>query len=163
MPTYPIFRCRVCDGAVQMESNANKDMFPSHGLSKKSLFSSELDSDDFSKYCRGQGKFYSEPPRSVFASPVGAHHFNYSGTFHGLCCYCALGKGLCSESFRDVGCYHCKRRSLVVREFSKLKVLKPNGKQAASWEASGWGGLSNSLVDHILRMLVGEKARLTFE
>ena len=164
MPTYPIFHCKVCDSAVQMESSASKDMFPVSGLGRNLLFSRELDSEEeFVKYCRGQGRFYANPHQreQLYASPVGRNHFNYSGTFQGLCCYCALGRGLCSESFQDVGCYQCKRRALVVKEFSRLKVFRGAGAQA-SWESNGWAGLSNPLIDHILRMLVGEKTRLVF-
>lgn len=157
MPTYPIFHCRVCDSAVQIESSATRGMFPTQGFSKQLLLSCELDSDDFAKYCRGQGRFYANPPPSIYISPVGQNHFNYSGTFHGLCCYCALGEGLCPESFRDVGCYQCKRRALVVKEFSKLKDVVCH---SSSWEANGWSGLSNSLIDYILGMLVGEKTKL---
>ncbi len=196
MPTYPIFHCKVCDSAVQMESSASKNMFPVCGLGRNLLFSRELDSEEeFVKYCRGQGRFYAinnnnnnNPQQQLSSlsyyasSPVGQNHFNYSGTFQGLCCYCALGRGLCSESFQDVGCYHCKRRALVVKEFSKLKVVLRRGGAAAaasggatttttvaaakasssSWESNGWAGLSNPLIDHILKMLVGEKTRLVF-
>lgn len=163
MPAYPIFHCKVCDSAVQMESNASNDAFPVPGLGKNLLFSCELDSDEFAKYCRGQGLFYANPPRELYASPVGKNHFNYSGTFQGMCCYCALARGLCSESFSDVGCYQCKRRALVVREFSRLKISRSAGLLLQpSWESNGWSGLSNSLIDHILRMLVGEKARLVY-
>jgi hypothetical protein len=63
----------------------------------------------------------------------------------------------------EVGCYQCKRRYQAVREFSKLKVQKTEEGEQTSWESSGWGGLSDSLVDLILHMVVGEKAKLVGE
>jgi len=73
----------------------------------------------------------------------------------------------------------------VVKEFSRLKVLFRRGgggaaaggdagaasssdatvakaSTSSSWESNGWAGLSNPLIDHILKMLVGEKTRLVF-
>ena len=61
-------------------------------------------------------------------------------------------------SFNDVGCYHCKTRCMLIQEFSKLK-LQGRGRDG-SWEACGWTGLSDSLIDFILRMIVGEKVKL---
>jgi hypothetical protein len=163
MPTYPIFQCKVCDSAVQLESAASKNAFPMCGFGRQVQFSCQLDSDDYSKNCRGQGRFYASVPSSPYASPVDQNHFNYSGSFAGMCCYCAFGSGLCRESFEEVGCYQCKRRYQAVREFSKLKVQKTEEGEQTSWESSGWGGLSDSLVDLILHMVVGEKAKLVGE
>lgn len=160
MPVYPIFRCKGCGCAVQLESHATKGMFPSHGFHLNTLFSGELDSDEFAKYCRGQGRFYAEPPRSLYASPVNANHFNYSGIFQEMCCYCALGEGLCAESFRDIGCYHCKRRYMAITEFGKLKRRRVGESGLSVWNASGWAGLSDALIDHILGMLVGDGTKL---
>ena len=185
MPTYPIFHCSICESAVQLESTALKNYFPSSSSSgRASLFSSELDSDDFPRYCRGQGKYYLTAPRDRFASPttttttVGGDHFNFSGIFHGMCCYCALGGGLSLGSFGTLGCHHCLQRFHSVREFSKLKIRTNEEEEASAnaatavgcnmkkkkggsvWDEQGWGGLSDSLIDHILHLALGEKVIL---
>ncbi len=158
MPIYPITRCKTCDSAVQMDSVAVSKELPTFRLGDKLTYSLGMDSDEFDKYCRGQGRFYAAKPATMYANPAGANHFNFSGTFLGQCCYCALGDGLCPQSFREVGCYQCKRRLLVVTEFSKLKLLNTDG--GSAWETCGWGGLSDALIDLILKMVVGEKTKL---
>jgi hypothetical protein len=60
-------------------------------------------------------------------------------------------------SFLSVGCYHCKRSVFIIREFSRLKH---RGKAQQSWAASGWGGLSDSIIDLILQMAIEEKPLL---
>ena len=77
-----------------------------------------------------------------------------------MCCYCALRRGLCIESFFSVGCYECKdRRHLVikVREFAKLK-RKATGSDVQAWPSHGWAGLPESLIDHIMTMAVGRES-----
>ena len=158
MPIYPITRCITCDSAIQMDSVAVSRELPTFRLGDKLAYSLGMDSDEFDKYCRGQGRFYAARLATIYTHPVMANHFNFSGTFLGQCCYCALGDGLCPQSFREVGCYQCKRRLLVVTEFSKLKQLNPEGK--STWETCGWGGLSDALIELILKMVVGEKTKL---
>jgi hypothetical protein len=156
MPTYPVIPCKNCSAAIQEDSFlSSKKSF--HADVFKRNYSSELDSEDFAHYCRGQGSFYSFP-KGKFALPLNGSHFNFSGTYIGLCCYCALGSGYSLVSFNDVGCYHCKTRCMLIREFSKLKH-QGRGRDG-SWEACGWAGLSDSLIDFILRMIVGEKVKL---
>jgi hypothetical protein len=49
---------------------------------------------------------------------------------------------------------------LVVKEFSRLKHQHSTHGQAPTWENSRWGGLSDALIDLILRMVVGENVKL---
>ena len=159
MPTYPVMFCRKCNASVQLESNTKLgDAFPK--LSLRVLYSNGLDSDDYSNYCRGQGKFYSLRRTDLYALPSSGSHFNFSGVYAGLCCYCALGEGYSYFSFDGVGCYHSKMKYLVVKEFSRLKHQRSANGQAPSWENCTWGGLSDSLVDLILKMAVGETVKL---
>ena len=199
MPTFPIFHCKVCNSAVQLESTALKNYFPSSGSSSASLYSSELDSGDFTNYCRGQGNFYTSSPRDKYSSPIGGggddDHFNFSGCFQGMCCYCALGGGLSLGSFGTLSCHYCLQRFHTVREFSKLKIrvndddaddddgdeaaatttttaISTSGctkeeedevkmkKQSLLWNRQGWAGLSDSLIDHILQLALGENVEL---
>ena len=120
-------------------------------------YSSELDSDDFAKYCRGQGSFYSKKQDKYSPPPTGGQ-FNFSGMYTGLCCYCALGSGYSRVSFNDVGCYHCKMRCMLIKEFSRLK--RQGRGVDVSWESCGWAGLSDSLIDLILRMIVGDQVKM---
>ena len=156
MPTYPVFPCKNCSADVQEDSFfVSKKSF--HTDVFKRNYSSELDSEDFAHYCRGQGSFYPHP-KGKFALPPNGSHFNFTGIYNRLCCYCALGSGYSHFSFNDVGCYHCKTRCMLIKEFSKLK-LQGRGKDG-SWKSCGWAGLSDSLIDLILRMIVGEKVKL---
>ena len=133
-----------------METNSKPgDEFPK--LSLRVLYSSRLDSNDYANYCRGQGEFYALH-RTDYSMPSRGSHFNFSGVYEGLCCYCALGEGYSIFSFGGVGCYHCKMKYLVVKEFSRLKH-STNGQ-------SMWGGLSDALIDLILKMVVGENVKL---
>ena len=159
MPTFPIFRCKSCDSAVQLESYYSpRNKFP--GSAMKSHYSSELDTDDFGNYCKGQGRFYTLKKPDPFVLPFDGGHFNFSGAYQGLCCYCALGKGYSLDSFSEVGCYQCKKEYLFIKEFSKLKLLARGSEMSGTWESSKWAGLSDSLIELILRMLVGFKVKM---
>ena len=164
MPTYPIFHCRVCKSAVQIESSPAKNFFPMYSSSNPLILSSELDSDDFPRYCRGQGKFYASRASNKFALPTGAFdHFNFSGYFQGMCCYCALGDGLSPDSFAGLSCYHCMQRFHTVSVFSKLKNKREESaisEGSDKWKSSGWSGLSDSLIDHILQLALGNETKL---
>lgn len=46
----------------------------------------------------------------------------------------------------------------MVKEFSKLKIRIAGS--STSWRANGWGGLPDSLIDYILKITIGEKAKL---
>ena len=162
MPTYPIFHCKNCNSSVQLEGTLTKNCFPSFcGSIDSLLFSSELDSDNFPNNCRGQGQFYLSEPSDKFTLP-GENHFNFSGCFNGMCCYCALGGGLSLDSFNTMSCYHCMRRFHFVREFSKLKIREENEDHSkkCGWEAYGWAGLSDSLIDLILQFALGKNTKL---
>jgi hypothetical protein len=128
-----------------------KNRFPPSGIS---LLSSGLDSDDSANYCRGQGQFYVTKPANLFDLPTGDSQFNFSGFFDGCCCYCALGRGLCSLTFKEIGCYQCKRACMLIKEFSKLKA---GGVNNANFVDCGWSGLSDALIDLILQMVSGGK------
>ena len=152
MPTYPIFRCKVCDCAVQRGIVfKTRNGFPPIGIS---LLSSGLDSDDFAHYCRGQGRFYVTKPMNLFDLPTDDSQFNFSGFFDGCCCYCALGRGFCSISFNEIGCYQCKRVCMLITEFSKLKA---GGVHNSNFSDCGWSGLSDALIDLILHLVAGGK------
>jgi hypothetical protein len=156
MATYPIIFCTKCSAAIQEEScYTSKSTFSASVFRKN--YSSELDSDDFAKYCRGQGSFYSER-QGKFDLPANGSHFNFSGVYSGFCCYCALGSGYSAVSFNDVGCYHCKMRFMLIKEFSKLK--RQGSGVNVSWKSCGWAGLSDALIDFILRMIVGDQVKM---
>ena len=153
MSTFRIIHCTRCNCAVQSGGNTD-NRFAFVGTDDQR--SSELGSERFIDFCRGQGKFYStQRPENDLLPPVSGH-FNFAGFFIGMCCHCALRRGLCIESFISVGCYHCKRRYFVWTEFSKLKKKKGNGASLQAWASNGWGGLSDNLIDHILKMVFGE-------
>ena len=161
MPTYPIFRCKECNCAIQMQSEGHAATFIAIGKKSEgapTLFSSELDSDRFSDYCRGQGSFYAMKPANPFEYPKRFEtHFNFSGAYEGMCCYCALMRGFHADSFISVGCYHCTRSDALITEFSRLKRRTGGGEGPTSWKSCGWGGLSDSVIDIILKMVVGGK------
>jgi hypothetical protein len=122
------------------------------------LFSTALDSDRSPAYCRGQGSFYGTKPVDPYKFPERFEtHFNFSGAYSKLCCYCALVHGYNMRSFIDVGCYHCKWSIALIREFSKLK-RRTEG--VVSWSSCGWGGLSDSIIDLILKMVIEWKTVL---
>jgi hypothetical protein len=122
------------------------------------LFSSQLDSDRFPAFCRGQGAFYAVEPSDPFQIPKRFEtHFNFSGAYQGVCCYCAMVNGYNFRSFLAKGCYHCKRSELLIREFSKLKH---RASTISSWLSCGWAGLSDSVIDLILKLVVEEKPLL---
>ena len=157
MPTYPIFRCKGCNCAVQMQND--EVCAASVAFGGRTLISSELDSERFADYCKGQGSFYAEKPVNLYdCSKRFQTHFNFSGLYEGMCCYCALGRGLYSGSFVSVGCYQCKRSEALLREFSKLKLRGSD--DVISWISCGWSGLSDSVIDLIMKMVVGEKTLL---
>jgi hypothetical protein len=89
-------------------------------------------------------------------------HFNFSGVFSGLCCFCARMKGFCHDSFVDIACYHCKRRVVVLEEFAKLKRNSVKN-QDATWAEQGWAALPDSIIDTILHFALGERALISFK
>lgn len=129
------------------------------------MVTSELESDDFVNNCRGQGSRYSEKCTETTVQLQNKQedfHFNFMGEYKGLCCFCAVRIGLSSLSFADISCYHCKRRDMLYREFSKLRVAR--GSAAPCWDTHGWGALSDALIEYILAMAlnnnVGEGGRV---
>jgi hypothetical protein len=163
MPSYPITRCEVCDGAVQLHVELQTASLMAGGSLPKTPFSTELDSNRFWAYCRGQGSFYGVEPADIYAAPKRFDtHFNFSGAYTGMCCYCALTRGYNMGSFISVGCYHCKRNEMLIKEFSKLKKRRGDV-SSISWSTCGWGGLSDSVIDLILQMVVEKKPLLTFD
>ena len=116
-----------------------------------------FDSGDFAHNCRGQGAFYAVQAQHIQGQiPSFAAHFNFQGCFQGLCCYCAIRRGLVLASFADICCYHCKRRQFVVGEFSRLKRL---GRSKQKREGV-WHGLSPDIIDMILQLVLGCEALL---
>jgi hypothetical protein len=152
MLTFRIMRCTRCDCAVQKGRCDVGNQITLIGSDDQR--SSELGSDRFVDFCRGQGKYYSTRPDAEI--PPVSEHFNFAGYFMGMCCHCALMRGLCIESFISVGCYHCKQRLFVWTEFSKLKK-KGKGASIQVWSSNGWAGLSDNLIDYILKMVFGPK------
>ena len=140
MQSLPIIRCTVCACAVQKRTE--------RGEAVVGESSTVLD-------CRGQGQFYAKGPArglKKFES-----HFNFSGAFEGMCCFCALHKGWSGVSFASVGCYLCKKHKFQIREFSRLK-----GPDNAVGSPVNWAGLPDSVIDHILKMVVGDKTLRLF-
>ena len=151
MSTYPTFPCSVCDRAVQKSLRSAE---------RGGAFFTELNSNHCIDTCRGQGRFYSiqqENERETYV-PGRVDHFNFAGIHSGVCCYCALGQGWYVDSFIAVGCYSCKHRDSMVKEFSKLKIRIAGS--SPSWRANGLGGLPDFLIDYILKIAIGEKAKL---
>ena len=137
-----IIRCTHCRCAIQTQKSVGER-----------ISVEVLESDNYAENCRGQGSLFSiDGPSSHGKVPSYDTHFTFSGLFAGKCCHCAFRMGLHIDSFRSVGCYHCKRRQLVVvaAEFSKLKGNSPttNGIHL-------WYGLTPELVDLILMHVVG--------
>jgi hypothetical protein len=47
---------------------------------------------------------------------------------------------------------------MLIKEFSRLK--RQGRGVDVSWESCGWAGLSDSLIDLILRMIVGDQVKM---
>jgi hypothetical protein len=152
MSTYPTFPCSVCDRAVQESLSSAKKAYLEF-LRGGPLFS-ELDSN----HCIDTCTLFSRRTSARHTFLAGLDHFNFAGIHSGVCCYCALGQGWYVDSFIAVGCYSCKHRDSMVKEFSKLKIRIAGS--SPSWRANGLGGLPDFLIDYILKIAIGEKAKL---
>ena len=162
-PSFPLQYCIQCRCAVQQKEAQAFLRLPGSSMKRVTLFSSEFDSDDYANYCRGQGIFYSNKADDVEMIVKDYDHFNFTGLFSGLCCFCAVMKGFFHASFECVGCYHCKRRFMVLEEFSKLKNHSRDGSSSSSWAANGWSALPDPIVDMIIRCALGEHALLSLQ
>ena len=162
-PSFLLRHCSSCDCAVQQREQSSYCCLPGSSLQRTALFSSRFDSDDFAYYCRGQGVFYSDKshPHSAPDDNDPQDHFNFSGLFSGLCCFCARMQGFYHGPFVDIACYHCKRRLMVLEEFGKLKKSKKD--YNATWAEQGWTALPDSIIDTILRCALGEQALISFQ
>ncbi len=168
--SHPFFPCSVCSAYVQLKwESVERYYMPNvskYNISKLTtgtlMITSELESDDFANNCRGQGSKYSNKA-SLYSlkSPVeeSDEHFNFSGTFKGVCCFCAVRMGLSSVSFQEISCYHCKQRNMLFLEFYRLRRVRnsSDGENAPSWETHGWGALSDTLIDYIIALATNNR------
>ena len=138
-PSFLLRHCSSCDCAVQQREQSSYCCLPGSSLQRTALFSSRFAPDDYD-------------PQD---------HFNFSGLFSGLCCFCARMQGFYHGSFVDIACYHCKRRLMVLEEFGKLKKSKKD--YNATWAEQGWTALPDSIIDVILHCLLGEQALISFQ
>ena len=105
--------------------------------------------------CKGQGEWYAKKPVAVRTS---LNHFNFSGAFEGLCCFCAFHSGWHISSLNDAGCLRCKDAIVRYTVFMGIKKSK-----------KFWADLPQCVLTHILRFVVGgdrkvpEKAVITID
>lgn len=91
--------------------------------------------------CRGQGRCYAKKP---IGKPTYDNHFNFSGAFEGLCCYCAFHSGWCLSSLREVGCLLCKV------EISRYVTFMTEIENSRKF----WALLPHGVIVHILKFVV---------
>ena len=158
MPVLTAFPCTGCQCGVQI-STKECGYFGKH--------STQLTSNGCAPVCRGQGPFYATRKSDQERTPSNSsEHFNFIGTYRGLCCYCALKTGLHLKSFLSAGCYACKRRRhlvMVVTEFARLKRWRSGDAIPATALPTGrWAALPHSLVDTIIAMAINGSSRSPF-
>ena len=161
--SYPFFDCIVCHNRVQKMICISRGSLPLIALRSKGVgFSSLFDDESvFELHCRGQGLKYNHL-RGAQAFGVGmedgdAEHYNFSGCFAGMCCFCARHSGFGSELFICSGCRNCVRKDILRSGVARLFNRGVGGD--LSWESHGWRALPSSLVDHIISFVVGIRGR----
>ena len=161
MPVLIAFPCTGCQCAVQtglIECIGSTDDTELHYTGQHS---SQLTSNGCADVCRGQGTFYATRKPDQERPPPYSEHFNFLGIYCGMCCYCALKKGLNLDSFFSVGCYDCKRRRhlvMMATEFARLKKRR-SGSAVEAWSTDRWAGLPDSLIDVIIAMAIDGRSR----
>jgi hypothetical protein len=150
---YPYFECIVCHNRVQKVVDVTDGFVPAIVMLRPETPLSALfdDAGVSELHCRGQGSRYNHKKR--FDGSDEDLHFNFSGCFIGMCCFCACHSGFGTELFLCNGCSHCVRKDILrlgfTRPFSRVDGVE------TSWESHGWRALPMVLVDHILSFVVG--------
>ena len=158
--SYPFFHCVVCHHKVQQVVDIRRGYLPAISLINKDVRFSSLFDDKtlFELHCRGQGPLYNHPHPSPFgAGDARADeilHYNFSGFFSGLCCFCARYSGFGENLFMHNGCSNCVRKDILRSGFARL-FTKHDETEDASWGSHGWRALPVALVDHILTFVTG--------
>lgn len=158
--SYPFFDCIVCHNRVQKVVDVSKGFLPSIAVrSRSARFSSLFDDRSvFEMHCRGQGLKYNHHNGALaFGVQGGADdimHYNFSGYFAGMCCFCARHSGFGSELFLCSGCRNCVLKDVMRSGTVRLFYRKDCGGDS-SWGAHGWRALPSALMDHILSFVVG--------
>lgn len=159
--SYPCVRCLICRNRIQLAVYCAPGELPSLSyLSKEAVFSSLFDDESaFAQHCRGQGTLYNE--RRPASSPYGERatfHYNFTGCFSGMCCFCALKSGFVAEVFGEMGCYDCVRKERLRAEVARAFRSSGVNHASASWSSHGWSALPLAIVDHILVFVAGLEA-----
>jgi hypothetical protein len=160
--SYPFFECIVCRNRVQKVVDLDKGLLPMVSMRRKDERFSSLFDDDrlFERQCRGQGPKYNHGGGALAFGVEGGDfnidHYNFSGFFAGMCCFCARHSGFGTELFVCSGCRNCVRKDILRSAFARL-LSRGDGasSEAASWGTHGWRALPVALVDHILSFVVG--------
>jgi hypothetical protein len=156
---YPFFECIVCRNRVQKVVDMPVRR-------KDERFSASFDDDRvFERHCRGQGPKYNHRRGALAFGVEGSDlldtdHYNFSGFFAGMCCFCARHSGFGTELFVCSGCRNCVRKDIMRSAFARLMCgggRRRDGAESSSssWEAHGWRALPDALVDRILSFVVG--------
>jgi hypothetical protein len=155
---YPFFSCVICRNRVQLAVYCIPGELPSGGCLERGSRSSTLFEEEavFSQHCRGQGTRFSVWNR-VTHSPhddSSLIHYNFTGCYSGMCCFCALKVGFSADIFGQVGCRHCVRKELL-----RAEVARCFGSAGGSWTSHGWRALPSAIVDRILVFVLGVDGR----
>lgn len=166
--SYPFFSCKSCAANVQRHlikpaAFVIPDMECLRDGTVFSRLTLELETDDCANNCRGQGPQHSRKRKAEdLRITDSADQYNFQGQFEHLCCFCSLRNGLSFISFADIGCYHCKTRDILFVEFSRLKRVRKLDAVAvtkSAWDANGWSGLTDVLIDYIIVLALNWEER----
>jgi len=144
---------------VQKVAEARKGYMPLFAMRvNNARFSSQFDDQSvFELHCRGQGPRYNHSNGALaFGAGVSSDdvmHYNFSGFFAGMCCFCARHSGFGTELFICSGCNNCVRKDILRSACVRLFRNKQDGD--VSWEDNGWRALPSVLVDYIISFVVG--------
>jgi hypothetical protein len=158
--SYPFFDCIVCHNRVQKVVEVSKGCLPLIAMrSRGARFSSLFDDESvFEVHCRGQGLKYNHHNGAlafgVQVVPDTIKHYNFSGYFAGMCCFCARHAGFGSELFLCSGCRNCVRKDILLSGVVRL-FYRQDGSDNFSWGSHGWRALPSALMDFILSFVVG--------
>ncbi len=126
--------------------------------SKLQLTTSSFDDASvFERHCRGQGPRYNHSSGALVYGvdcDSDTPHFNFSGFFVGMCCFCASHTGFGSELFLSSGCSNCVRKDILLSAAARL-FAKRGDSVDPSWGSHGWRALPVALVDCILAFVAG--------
>jgi len=160
--SYPYSICIVCHNRVQKVVEPRRSYVPGTVVRRSAVPSSQLfdDRSVFELHCRGQGRMYNHGKGALaFGTEASADdvlHYNFSGFFAGMCCFCARHSGFGTELFVSSGCHHCVRKHILHSAFARLFGKgRHTSDQTVCWASCGWMGLPSSLVDYILAFVVG--------